>query len=119
MMARRNNLLFIKNRNGQTTGLELAIFIVCLVFALVGMQAYIKRSIQGGLRKSADKVGGQYDPEHTFVNYTTISRSDTTSQSDVFVVRDIVNGDWTNSTTTVTTNLEEQTRTGTEIVGAY
>ncbi len=118
-MAKRNNLLFIKNRNGQTSGLELAIFIICLVMALIAMQGYILRSIQGGLRHSSDKIGGQYDPEHTFVNFTTISRSDMTTEVVVDVIRDIVNGDSINATTTVFTDLDEQTRTGTEIVGAF
>ena len=49
---------------GQST-LETTVLIVVAVVALVLMQTYLKRGIQGHLRSGVDSIGGQYDPERT------------------------------------------------------
>jgi hypothetical protein len=112
--AQRINFIF--NKNGQSSTIELAVFIVCLIWALIAMQGYITRGIQGGLRESADSIGPQYDPTKTLVDYNTTSTSDLTTQ--VIVDVDRVNNE-VNSTTVVTTNLDEQSRSGVETVGAF
>ena len=103
-----------KNKKGQSTMIEYTTFIVCLILALIAMQAYMKRGIQGSLRSSADGIGPQYDPANTVSDFTVTSRSSITSNSTVVEV-----GDKLNATTIVHTDYDEQTRIGTETVGAF
>ncbi|MFC1708476.1 hypothetical protein ACFL2J_00250 [Candidatus Omnitrophota bacterium] len=63
--------LMIKHR-GQST-LEYAILIVVVIMALIGIQAYLKRGIQGGMRGSADQIGDQFDPSALEGNIRTES----------------------------------------------
>lgn len=44
---------------------EYAMVVACLVAALIAMQIYIKRSIQGRLKSAADDTGEQYSALHT------------------------------------------------------
>lgn len=44
--------------NGQTT-LEYAVFIAVVVAALIGMQLYVRRSIQANLKSLEDRVNGE------------------------------------------------------------
>ncbi|MBU1124497.1 MAG: hypothetical protein KKC84_00550 [Candidatus Omnitrophica bacterium] len=39
--------------------------ITCIVAALIAMQGYLRRSIQGRLRSVADEIGQQYEPRAT------------------------------------------------------
>jgi hypothetical protein len=63
-------------RKGQNL-IEYCVFICCLVAALIAMQVYVKRGIQGRLRQSADDVGEQFDANST-TGYVTYSVSGTT-----------------------------------------
>ncbi len=45
--------------------LEYAMFIIIVVAALISMQIYLKRGIQGRMRTSIEGVGEQYDPMAT------------------------------------------------------
>lgn len=47
---------------GQTT-LEYAILAIVIISALVGMQRYFQRGVQGKWRESLDSLGKQYDPQ--------------------------------------------------------
>ena len=58
------------NRKGQST-MEFAILIAIVVGALLVMQIYLKRGIQGKLRSSADNIGEQYSAGCTTSKYTT------------------------------------------------
>ena len=110
-----------KNKEGQSAIIEYATVIVCIVLALIAIQGYIKRGIQGGLRQSADSIGAQYDPNNTESDFNIASRSSITTISTVEITEAQVEGekDIINSTTVVTTNYDEQTRSGTETVGAF
>lgn len=46
---------------GQST-MEYAVLVTVVVAALLAMQAYMKRGVQGKLRSAADDVGGQFSP---------------------------------------------------------
>lgn len=59
----------MRNR-GQST-LEYAVIIVVILAALLAIQAYIKRGVQGKLRSSADSIGEQYSAGKTTSTYTT------------------------------------------------
>lgn len=57
-------------RRGQST-LEYAVVIAVVVGALVAMQYYIKRGVQGKLRESSDQIGEQYSAGNVTSKYTT------------------------------------------------
>jgi uncharacterized protein (UPF0333 family) len=78
---------------GQST-LEYAVLIAVVVGALLAMQIYMKRGIQGKLRQSTDQVGEQFEANatnfdrtttHTGTTVQTVSRGQTTSttQNDI------------------------------------
>lgn len=52
-------------RKAQST-LEYALLIGVVVGALLAMQTYLKRSIQGRMQIIGDQMGDQYDPDGTY-----------------------------------------------------
>jgi Flp pilus assembly pilin Flp len=69
---------FLNKRKGQST-LEYAVLIVIIIAALLAMNQYIKRGLQGRLKSSTDDIGDQFSPGNT--NYTkTVSTSSNTSE---------------------------------------
>jgi uncharacterized protein (UPF0333 family) len=57
--------MFIRlNRKGQST-LEYTVIIAVIVAAVIMMQSYVKRSVQGRVKDSADSVGDQYSTSAT------------------------------------------------------
>ena len=59
---------------GQST-VEYAVVIAVIVAALVAMNIYMKRGVQGKLRSATDQVGEQYRPGLTTGQYTIHSES--------------------------------------------
>lgn len=68
-----------KRKSGQST-LEYAILIVIIIGALLSIQVYIKRGVQGRLKSATDDIGDQFSPGNTNVTKTmfTSSRSQDT-----------------------------------------
>ncbi len=58
---------YLNKRKGQST-LEYAVLIVIIIAALLAMNQYIKRGLQGRLKSSTDDIGDQFSPGNT--NYT-------------------------------------------------
>ncbi|MFA5356892.1 MAG: hypothetical protein WC301_05780 [Candidatus Omnitrophota bacterium] len=57
--------------------MEYAILIACIAAALLTMQIYIKRSIQGRIRGAADEIGEQYSAKTSTSSLTqTITTAD-------------------------------------------
>lgn len=54
-------------KKGQSA-LELTMMVVILIGALIAMQNYFKRGIQGRMKASVDGLGEQYDPMNTAVD---------------------------------------------------
>jgi len=102
----------VNNRRAQST-LEYAVIISVIVAALLTMQVYIKRGIQGKLRSAADEIGRQYDPGNTISDMTFSLSGDITTK-----IESGVEGEDLTTTTTVTINNETETRDGWEEVGA-
>lgn len=50
---------FLRKKKAQST-LEYAVLIIIVIGALLSIQVYIKRGIQGRLRSAADDIGDQY-----------------------------------------------------------
>jgi|GEM_PF-895351 len=111
----KNIIGFGRDSGGQVF-IEYTVLIVCIIMALIAMQAYLKRGIQGKLRDSADQIGSQYEPGNTESDFTITSKSSISTVSTLTIDKD---KDTTNAETIVTTNYDEQTRKGSETVGAF
>jgi Flp pilus assembly pilin Flp len=57
-------LQHLNQKRGQST-LEYAILVVVIIGALLAVQTYIKRGVQGRLKSSADDIGDQFSPGNT------------------------------------------------------
>ncbi len=60
----------VKRLRGQRT-LEYALIIAVIVGALLAMQVYMRRGVQGKLRESIDDIGGQYSAGNVTAKYIT------------------------------------------------
>jgi Flp pilus assembly pilin Flp len=58
------------SRRAQST-LEYAVIIAVVAAALVAIQIYLKRGVQGKLRQSADQIGEQFEPEESTATSST------------------------------------------------
>lgn len=68
-------------RKGQST-LEYALIIAVVVGALLAMNVYMKRGVQGKLRESVDSVGEQYSAGNVISKYTTTQTGSLVTQED-------------------------------------
>lgn len=77
--------MLIINRNKKIFGIraqgmiEFAVIVACVAAAFLGMRVYIKRSLMGKLRQSADEIGGQYSPLSSAANMTVTVTSNSTN----------------------------------------
>jgi cytoskeletal protein RodZ len=55
-----------QRRKGQST-LEYAILIIIIIGALLSIQVYVKRGVQGRFKSAADDIGDQFSPGNTNV----------------------------------------------------
>lgn len=72
-------ITYLNQKKGQST-LEYAILIIIIITALLSIQTYIKRGVQGRLKSSADDIGDQYSVGNTNVIEATKTASNTTQQ---------------------------------------
>ena len=106
------------DKRGQSA-LEYTALVAILVGALLTMAVYIKRSLAGRLRGSADSIGEQYAPGRTTSDMTLTVSSDTKTASELQLDQDVGNGAKADvMVTTTTVNNDTTTRTGRETVGA-
>ena len=57
-------LQYLNQKRGQST-LEYAVLIIVIIGALLTIQVYIKRGVQGRLKSAADDIGDQYSDGNT------------------------------------------------------
>src|SRR5476651_297819 len=69
-------LQLLNQKRGQST-LEYAVLIVVIIGALLTIQVYIKRGVQGRLKSAADDIGDQYSDGNTNVVKTTNTSTQT------------------------------------------
>jgi len=96
---------FLRKKKAQST-LEYAVLIIIVIGALLSIQVYIKRGIQGRLRQASDDIGSQYSVGNWNSVKTTKFSSNTMEK---FGVDDIgVSNSWflDDETTEVTLNEE-------------
>ena len=67
---------YLRKRKGQSS-VELAVVIIVVLAALLSIQVYIKRGVQGRLRSAADDVGDQYSAGNTNVRKVVTVSSNT------------------------------------------
>jgi cytoskeletal protein RodZ len=72
-------LQHLNQKRGQST-LEYAVLIVVIIGALLTLQVYIKRGVQGRLKSAADDIGDQYSDGNTNV-IKTINRASSTEET--------------------------------------
>lgn len=108
---------------GQST-LETAVLIVVIVMALITMQVYMKRGIQGHLQSSADSLGEQYDPkgnaEFTFKHQsytTTVTNSSPQPVSAVGAGGWLVQQEKLITTSVIQTHYDNNYKNGYETMG--
>ncbi len=56
---------FVTQLNKGQSTLEYAVLIIIIVAALLSIQMYIKRGVQGRLKTSTDDIGDQFSPDNT------------------------------------------------------
>ena len=104
-------------RNGQTL-IEYAVVIACVVAALITMQSYVKRSLQGRLRSASDQIGEQYEPGKMSGTITTTINRDILTE--VETQKLIIEGEEGYATLrTETINEDKTERKGSETVGEF
>jgi len=69
-------LQYLNQKRGQST-LEYAVLIVVIIGALLTIQVYIKRGVQGRLKSAADDIGDQYSDGNTNSLVRTVRNSNT------------------------------------------
>ncbi len=69
-------LTYLNQKRGQST-LEYAVLTTIIIGALLSIQFYIKRGVQGRLKSAADDIGDQYSVGNTNVIKTTKTFSKT------------------------------------------
>ncbi len=69
-------LQYLNQKRGQST-LEYAVLIVVIIGALLTIQVYIKRGVQGRLKSAADDIGDQYSEGNTNAIKRTVRNSST------------------------------------------
>ena len=115
------NFGLIKYHTGQTLT-ETAILLMVITFALLAMQTYLKRGVQGRLKGDIEAIGPQYDFTASTSDYMTnhVSNVTTTSTTSVGSVEVPGGGggtiEKTVATSLSTTNYDNTSRTGTETV---
>ena len=94
------------NKRGQST-LEYSVIVAVVVGALIAMQVYVKRGLQGKIRDSADQIGEQFSPSKSTANDISAINTNTTET--------VVCGD---KPTITTVSTQSQTSTSKQNVGA-
>lgn len=119
----------IKKKTGQSA-METGLLVMAIVVALIAMQVYIKRAIQGHLRSNVESIGEQYDPAATTSSLSMRHDSNITTITDLQTVQRIYavrTGSYYRprsyanvlvTTTTTQIHYDNTTRTGQETVPA-
>ena len=67
-------LTYLNQKRGQST-LEYAVLVVIVIGALLSIQFYLKRGVQGRLKQASDDIGDQYSAGNTNVLKRTVTNS--------------------------------------------
>lgn len=98
-LNKRRKKACLPGRQGQST-LEYAVLIIIIIGALLSIQVYIKRGIQGRLKGAADDIGDQFSVGNTNVTQTMTTGSTTKDTFSAGVSSSTLVGEETTSTVT-------------------
>lgn len=102
---------FLRKKKAQST-LEYAVLIIIVIGALLSIQMYLKRGIQGRMRSASDDIGDSYSVGNMNMVKTTFFHSNTQETfgvtgvgvansilntpetTDVYLNEEVVNGQW-------------------------
>jgi hypothetical protein len=104
MLQKINNA---RSRRGQST-LEYAILIVIVMGALVAINFYIKRGLQGRLRQATDDIGDQFSPGNTDATRRVVTSARTSDTFRAGVTESVLT-DVENTTTTMNSVIIDAT----------
>ncbi|MFA6349800.1 MAG: hypothetical protein WCY12_02585 [Candidatus Omnitrophota bacterium] len=107
---------YLNMKFGQSTA-EFAVLLAVVAAALISMQVYLKRGIQGRVKDLASQIAPdasgkgaqQYDPGRTVSEYTTIQAANTAQEYVNGVTTTYQNGDYGSSAETMTRSGYEKT----------
>jgi len=103
----------LRRGNKGQTSLEYVVLIIIVIGALLGIQNYMKRGIQGRWKSAVDDMGDQYDPRTAITDIRHTLSSTTNTTIDTFDV----GGGVVTLRTDVSSSSER--KEGTTTVGAY
>lgn len=99
----------LNKRRGQST-LEYGVLIAIVAGALIAIQLYLKRSMEGKSKKAADEIGDQYDAEHSAITTVTHVESNSVTQ----VIGGVQPRTISNASTTRNQSVDESIDSATE-----
>lgn len=73
-------MLKVKNNKGQST-LEYAILIIIIIGALLTIQVYIKRGLQGRWKQATDDIGDQYTQADGANYFRQVNKTSNTTET--------------------------------------
>jgi Flp pilus assembly pilin Flp len=82
---------------GQST-LEYAVLIVVIIAALIAMQVYLKRGVQGRIRESSDQIGESFSPGYTVSNRVRTTYANMTESTDPWSTTTTIENQYANTT---------------------
>jgi len=100
---------YLRKKKAQST-LEYAILIIIVIGALLSIQIYVKRGVQGRLKSATDDIGDQYKPfssNMTVETYLSSNTRDTFSDGASNSELTARERSWTNTTTNMLTGTQE------------
>jgi len=92
------------DKRGQST-LEYAVIIAVVVGALLAVQVYVKRGVQGRFKQAADDIGEQFSAETGTYNYTTRGYTSSNESSAMKTLADNTQVSMTTTTVSQTQNV--------------
>lgn len=103
------------------SSIEYIILVIIVAAALITMQVYIKRGIQGRWRRGIDELGMQYEPARTNIEslYTFLSNTSSTLRLDrsISSCENATDANPCYSTRRDITNIEESTSESINVEG--
>lgn len=103
----------VKNKTGQSA-LEFTLVLLVVIAAIVAMQIYMKRAVEGKLRSNTDSIGEQFEADNTAWTITTNNTGTTIQRYGSDETGSPVAGQ-----TSVQYTAQAEYRYGTESVGGW
>ncbi|MFH1397223.1 MAG: hypothetical protein ABIH27_01560 [Candidatus Omnitrophota bacterium] len=74
----------LRQRRGQST-LEYALVIAAVIAALIAINSYMKKGVEGRLKSSTDQIGKQFEANGTFSDSWSVNSTGTTTTTETRV----------------------------------